>query len=77
MKKQVKNNIHWVGKTDWEIKNFHGCEYSTHRGSTYNSYLIIEDKVALIDTVWQPFAEEFVTNLASEIDLKKIIRPVK
>ncbi len=72
MKKQVKNNIYWVGKTDWEIKNFHGCEYSTHRGSTYNSYLIIEDKVALIDTVWQPFAEEFVTNLASEIDLKKI-----
>jgi anaerobic nitric oxide reductase flavorubredoxin len=72
MKKQVKNNIYWVGKTDWEIKNFHGCEYSTHRGSTYNSYLIIEDKVALIDTVWQPFAKEFVANLANKIDVKKI-----
>ncbi len=72
MKKQVKNNTNWVGKTDWEIKNFHGCEYSTHRGSTYNSYLITEEKVALIDTVWQPFVKEFVTNLASEIDLKKI-----
>ncbi len=72
MKKQVKNNIAWVGKTDWEIKNFHGCEYSTHRGSTYNSYLVTEEKVALIDTVWHPFAKEFVTNLASEIDLKKI-----
>jgi anaerobic nitric oxide reductase flavorubredoxin len=34
MKKQVKNNIGWVGKTDWEIKNFHGCEYSAHRGAT-------------------------------------------
>ncbi len=72
MKKQVKNNIAWVGKTDWEIKNFHGWEYSTHRGSTYNSYLVTEEKVALIDTVWQPFAKEFVTNLASEIDLEKI-----
>lgn len=35
----VKNNIHWVGKIDWELRKFHGDEYSTHRGSTYNSYL--------------------------------------
>lgn len=68
----VKNNIKWVGKIDWELRKFHGDEYSTHKGSSYNSYLIKEDKVALIDTVWGPFAREFVENLAREIDLKKI-----
>lgn len=68
----VKNNVYWVGKTDWELRKFHGDEYSTHRGSTYNSYLIKEEKVALIETVWAPYSKEFVTNLANEIDLKKI-----
>ena len=68
----IKNNIYWVGKIDWELRKFHGDEYSTHRGSSYNSYLIKEDKVALIDTVWRPFAKEFVENLANEIDLNKI-----
>ena len=72
MKKHVKNNVYWVGKVDWELQKFHGSEYSTHKGSTYNSYLIEEEKTVLIDTVWAPFAEEFVENLASEIDLNKI-----
>lgn len=72
MKKQVKNNVFWVGKVDWELRKFHGDEYSTHKGSTYNSYLIQEEKTVLIDTVWSPFAEEFVDNLAKEIDLNKI-----
>jgi anaerobic nitric oxide reductase flavorubredoxin len=68
----VKNNVAWVGKIDWDLRKFHGNELSTHRGSTYNSYLIKEEKVALIDTVWGPFAKEFVRNLSSEIDLQKI-----
>ncbi len=72
MSLNVKNNIYWVGKIDWELRKFHGDEYSTHRGSSYNSYLIKEDKVALIDTVWKPFAKEFVEKLANEIDLNKI-----
>lgn len=72
MKKKIKNNVYWVGKVDWELRKFHGDEYSTHRGSTYNSYLIQEEKTVLIDTVWSPFAKEFVQNLAAEIDLKKI-----
>lgn len=72
MKKQVKNNVYWVGKVDWELRKFHGDDYSTHKGSTYNSYLIQEEKTVLIDTVWAPFAEEFVENLAKEIDLQKI-----
>jgi anaerobic nitric oxide reductase flavorubredoxin len=69
---KVKNNVYWVGKTDWELRKFHGDEYSTHRGSTYNSYLIKEEKVALVETVWAPYSNEFVTNLAAEIDLQKI-----
>jgi anaerobic nitric oxide reductase flavorubredoxin len=72
MSLNVKNNIYWVGKIDWELRKFHGDEYSTHRGSSYNSYLIKEEKVALIDTVWKPFSKEFIENLAQEIDLKKI-----
>ena len=56
----IKNNITWVGKVDWELRKFHGDEYSTHRGSTYNSYLVREGKTALIDTVWAPYAKEFV-----------------
>ena len=69
---KIKNNVFWVGKIDWELRKFHGNEYSTHRGSTYNSYLIKEEKNVLIDTVWIPFSKEFVKNLSKEIDLDKI-----
>jgi len=69
---KIKNNVKWVGKTDWELRKFHGNEYSTNRGSTYNSYLIREEKIVLIDTVWMPFSKEFVENLSKEVDLDKI-----
>ena len=72
MKINLKNSIDWVGKIDWELRKFHGNEYSTHRGSTYNSYLIKEEKNILIDTVWLPYAKEFVDNLSKEINLNKI-----
>ncbi len=71
-KKQVKNNVYWVGKNDWELRSFHGYEYSTNRGSSYNSYLIKEEKTVLIDTVYKPFSNEFVENLASEVGLSSI-----
>lgn len=69
---KIKNNVYWVGKIDWELRKFHGNEYSTNRGSTYNSYLIKEEKIVLIDTVWKPFSKEFVENLSKEVDLNKI-----
>ncbi len=69
---KIKNNVTWVGKIDWELKKFHGEEYSTRRGSTYNSYLIKEEKTVLMDTVWLPYAKEFVSNLQKETDLTKI-----
>jgi len=72
MKFKITDNVDWVGKIDWELRKFHGEEYSTHRGTSYNSYLVKDEKTALIDTVWTPFAKEFVENLAKEIDLNKI-----
>ncbi len=48
MKKHIKNNVNWVGKIDWELQTFHGHEYTTHNDSTYNSYLIQEEKQFLL-----------------------------
>ncbi|MBN1242121.1 MAG: anaerobic nitric oxide reductase flavorubredoxin [Spirochaetales bacterium] len=72
MKKHVAANVSWVGKIDWELKKFHGEEYSTHRGSSYNAYVVEEEKTVLIDTVWMPFAKEFVDNLEAEGLLAKL-----
>ncbi len=69
---KMTDKVTWVGKIDWELRRFHGDEYSTHRGSSYNSYLIKDEKTVLIDTVWKPFDEEFVENLKKEVDLKDI-----
>jgi flavorubredoxin len=69
---KITENVTWVGQIDWDLKKFHGEEYSTHRGSSYNSYLIKDEKTVLIDTVWLPFSKDFVKNLKKEIDLNKI-----
>lgn len=72
MKKQIKNNIYWVGKIDWELRQFHGADYSINNGSSQNAYLVQEEKTFLIDTVWEPHTNEFVDNLKKEIDLKDL-----
>lgn len=72
MAKKITDKVTWVGKVDWELTTFHGDELSTHRGSSYNAYLVRDEKVALIDTVWKPYDREFVENLKKEIDLKDI-----
>ena len=69
---KMTDKVTWVGKIDWELESFHGDEYSTDRGSSYNSYLVRDEKTVLIDTVWEPFAEEYIENLKKEIDLKDI-----
>ncbi len=58
MGKKVAGKVYWVGKVDWELRNFHGDEYSTHRGSSYNSYLIREKKTVVLDTLWKPSAKD-------------------
>ncbi|UMZ74845.1 anaerobic nitric oxide reductase flavorubredoxin [Natranaerofaba carboxydovora] len=69
---KITDGVKWVGKIDWELRTFHGEELSTHRGTSYNSYLIQDEKTVLIDTSWKPFAKEFIENLKKEIDLKEI-----
>lgn len=69
---KINTTVTWVGKIDWELKQFHGNELSTHNGSSYNSYLIKDEKTVLIDTVWTPFSKEFITNLKKEVDIQKI-----
>lgn len=69
---EIKKNIYWVGAKDWDLRMFHGHEYSTHRGSTYNSYLIKDEKTVLVDTVWSPFKKEFVENLEKDVGLENI-----
>ena len=68
----IKNNINWVGQRDWEILDFHGTEYKTTKGTSYNSYLIQEQKNVLIDTVDHRFSLQFIQNLEMEIELDKI-----
>lgn len=72
MSKKINDKILWVGKTDWELKKFHGDEFTTVKGSSYNSYLIRDEKTVLIDTVWLPYDREFVKDLKKEIDLNQI-----
>lgn len=72
MGKKLTDKVTWVGKVDWELKRFHGDEFSTHNGSSYNSYLVRDGKNILIDTVWLPYDEEFIASLKEEIDLKDI-----
>ena len=72
MKIKLTDGVYWVGIVDWALKHFHGFELSTHRGSTYNAYVIRDRKTALVDTVWAPFADEFVENVREVIDPTKI-----
>jgi flavorubredoxin len=61
MKVELKSGIHWVGAIDWNIRNFHG--YSTHKGTTYNAYLVIGEKIALVDSVKAPFYGEMLERI--------------
>jgi len=72
MKRTVKNNVSWIGRIDWELKTFHGDDYSINHGSSQNAYLIEEGKTVLIDTIWKPYEKEFRDNLEKEIDLSQI-----
>ncbi len=67
---QIAQGIYSVGVADWNVRDFHG--YSTNNGTTYNAYLIIDEKVALIDTVKKEFADQLLDNISKIIDPKKI-----
>ena len=67
---KISDHVYWVGAVDWTIRDFHG--YLTQRGSTYNAYLILADKITLIDTVKAPFKEEMLSRIASVVNPEDI-----
>ncbi|MDR2426367.1 MAG: flavodoxin domain-containing protein [Endomicrobium sp.] len=68
----IKENVYSVGCVDWGTRNFHGSTYRTNRGVTYNSYLILDEKVTLIDMVCKDFAKDFIENIKQITVLSKI-----
>ncbi len=67
---KITDRVYWVGAIDWGLRNFHG--YLTSRGSTYNAYLIMGEKIALIDTVKPQFYTEMIERIGSVVDPTKI-----
>ena len=60
---ELAKGVYWVGAIDWNLREFHG--YATRRGSTYNAYLVIDEKTALIDTVKHGISEEMLRRIES------------
>lgn len=69
---ELAKGVYWVGFVDWSLRHFHGHELSTHRGSSYNAYLITDEKNVLVDTVWGPFADRLLENIKEIVDPSKI-----
>lgn len=67
---EVKPGIYWVGAIDWAIRDFHG--YTTPKGTTYNDYIALDDRITLFDTVKHDFAETTVENIRQIVDPSKI-----
>jgi flavorubredoxin len=70
--KLVKDGVYAVGVVDFNRKYFHDCTYLTRRGITYNSYLIVDEKITLIDAVRKGFEKEWIKNIRDIVDLTKI-----
>lgn len=70
MKCEVKNGIYWTGAIDWNMRNFHG--YDTPKGTSYNAYLILDEKIALVDTVKGGFSDEMFMNIEEHVDPARI-----
>lgn len=69
---KILPDIYSVGVIDWAVRNFHGHTYTTKRGTTYNAYLIIDDKVTLVDTVLGSFSWELIENIREIVPVEKI-----
>jgi anaerobic nitric oxide reductase flavorubredoxin len=69
---EIASGVYWVGAVDWALRQFHGHELSTNHGSSYNSYLIVDEKKVLIDTVSSGFRDTLIKNISSIIDPAKI-----
>ena len=67
---EIKPGIYWVGYVDWNVRNFHG--YQTNRGTTYNAYLVVDEKIALIDSVKAGYGADLLSLISEIIDPSKI-----
>ncbi len=67
---EIKKDIYWVGVKDWNLEEFHG--YATPYGSTYNSYLIMDEKITLVDGVKHYLTHEQIARIKSLTDFSKI-----
>ena len=67
---KLTDKVYYVGSIDWNVRNFHG--YHTGRGTSYNAFLILDEKVTLIDTVKKPFYHELMARISSVIDPAEI-----
>ena len=67
---KISDNIYWVGAVDFDIREFHG--YETPHGTTYNAYLVLDEKITLIDTVKSKFSDVLLKNISEIIDPSKI-----
>lgn len=67
---EIAKGVYSVGVKDWNIRDFHG--YSTYRGTTYNAFLVVDEKIALIDTVKSEFTDQLIDNISKIVDPKKI-----
>ncbi|MCX7806120.1 MAG: flavodoxin domain-containing protein [Planctomycetota bacterium] len=72
MIEKLADGVYWVGVVDWSIRHFHGYELSVHRGTTYNAYLVVDEKIALVDTVWGPYRDRLIENIRQVTDPSKI-----
>ena len=69
---EVLSGVYWVGAVDWNVRSFHGHTYSTKRGTTYNAYLILDEKIALVDTVYGHFSHEMIDKIREIIAPEQI-----
>ena len=67
---EISPKVWWVGGIDWNERLFHG--YTTESGITYNAYLIMDEKVTLIDTCKATFSDELVQRILQVVDPAKI-----
>jgi flavorubredoxin len=67
---EIKKEIYWVGAIDLDLRSFYG--YLTQRGSSFNAYLIIDEKITLIDTLKATQKDQMSKCIASIIDPAKI-----
>ena len=68
--RKVTDSILYVGVNDHEVDLFEG-QYVVPNGMAYNSYVILDDKIAVMDTVDIHFAQEWLNNIAEALDGKK------